>query len=83
MEQRDAAITMGAKSVTTIIFRKGHLVVPSVSTDVAVDFPIAARQVMKSLQPEENDVIVVSSADDSKKAEYAALSAAWTLIDSF
>ncbi len=81
IEQRDAAITIGARSVTTMIFRKGCLVVPSVSDDMVADFPIAARQVMRFLQPEENDAIIISSADDSKKAEYSALAAAWTLID--
>ena len=36
---------------------------------------------VRLLQPEENDVIVIGSADSLVKAEYGALAAAWTLID--
>lgn len=82
MEQRDAAIIIGAKSVTTMRFSKGHLIIPSVSNDVAHDFPVAAQEIMKLLAPRENDAVIISSADDPRKAEYGALSAAWTLIDS-
>jgi hypothetical protein len=81
MEQRDAAVIMGAKSVTTIVFRKGRLMIPSVSNDVAHDFPQATAQILRLLSPKENDAIVISSADNPRKAEYGALSAAWTLID--
>lgn len=81
MEQRDAAVIMGAKSVTTIVFRKGRLMIPSVSNDVAHDFPQATAQILRLLSPKENDAIVISSADNPGKAEYGALSAAWTLID--
>jgi predicted transcriptional regulator len=81
MEQRDAAIIMGAKSVTTMRLSKGCLIIPSVSNDVAHDFPVAAEEIMKLLAPHENDAVIISSADDPRKAEYGALSAAWTLID--
>lgn len=81
MKQRDAAIIVGARSVTTIILKKGHLVIPSVSDDVSKDFPRAANQIISLLQPEENDVIVIVSGDSSEKAEYGALAAAWTLVN--
>jgi predicted transcriptional regulator len=80
MEQRDAAIRMGAKSVTTMVCKNGRLVIPSVSNDVAKCFPIAAKQIAKVLKPEENDVIVIASADNDKMAEHGALAAAWTLV---
>lgn len=80
MEQRDAAIMVGAKGATTIMFKKGRLIVPSVSNNIAKDFPRAANQVIRLLQPEENDVIVIGSADSLGKAEYGTLAAAWTLI---
>jgi hypothetical protein len=33
------------------------------------------------MNPEEDDVIIVSSADSLEKAEYGALAAAWMLLD--
>jgi len=81
MKQRDAAIIVGARSVTTIILKEGHLVIPSVSDDVSKDFPRAANQIISLLQPEENDVIIIVSGDSSEKAEYGVLAAAWTLVN--
>ncbi|MFQ6095028.1 MAG: DUF4443 domain-containing protein [Candidatus Bathyarchaeia archaeon] len=80
LEQRDAAVTVGAKGATTLVFRDKKLVVPMVSEDLAKDFPVAFNQITRLMRIEENDVIVIGSADDLKKAEYGALSAAWTLI---
>jgi len=79
VEQRDSAVIAGAKGATTIIFKKGRLAIPSVSDDVAKDFPKAADQILKLLHPKENDVVIIGSADTSEKAEYGALAAAWTL----
>ncbi|MBS7647079.1 MAG: DUF4443 domain-containing protein [Candidatus Bathyarchaeia archaeon] len=81
MEQRDAAVRAGAKGAVTIVFKDGRLTIPSVNMDFARDFPKVADQIIKSLQPEENDVIVISGADASDLAEYSAAAAAWTLID--
>jgi predicted transcriptional regulator len=81
MRQRDAAIVAGARGTTTIILKEKHLVIPYVSDDVAEDFPKAAHQIVRLLQPEENDVIVIVSGDSSEKAEYGALAAAWTLVN--
>jgi predicted transcriptional regulator len=80
VEQRDASVMAGAKGATTIIFKSGHLTIPSVSNDVSKDFPKAGKQIM-FLQPKENDVIIIVSADSPEKAEYGALAAAWTLLD--
>jgi len=81
MKQRDAAIIVGARGATTIILKERHLIIPSVSDDVVEDFPKAANQIVRLLQPEENDVIVIVSGDTSEKAEYGALAAAWTLVN--
>jgi len=81
MEQRDAAIMAGAKAATTIIFKRGFLVIPFVSNNVAKDFPIAANQVVKFLQPEENDVAIIAGADTLIKAQHGAFAAAWALSD--
>jgi DNA-binding MarR family transcriptional regulator len=81
MEQRDAAVMAGAKSATTILFREGRLVFPSTIREVDKDFPKASAQIVKLLEPQENDAIVVVSSDSPRRAEYAALAAAWTLLD--
>jgi predicted transcriptional regulator len=82
MEQRDSAVAAGAKGATTILFRKGHLTFPRSDMNVSKNFPKASNQVLKLLKPGENDVIIIASSDDSKKAEYSALAAAWTLLGS-
>jgi len=81
VEQRDAAVMAGAKGATTIMFKKGRLRIPSVSDDVAEDFPSAANQIIRLLKPEENDVIIIVSADSLGKAEYGTLAAAWTVLN--
>ena len=81
VEQRDAAVMAGAKGATTIMFKEGRLKIPSVSNDVAKDFPDAANQIVRLLEPEENDVIVIGSADSLEKAEYGTLAAAWTVLN--
>ena len=81
VEQRDASVMAGAKGATTITFKEGRLKIPSVSDDVAKDFPDAANQIVRLLEPEENDVIIIGSADSLGKAEYGTLAAAWTLLN--
>lgn len=80
MKQRDAAVVAGAKGAVTLIYAEGKLAIPRVSDDVAKIYPKAYRQLMELLSPEENDVIIVASADTQKRAEYGALAAAWTLL---
>jgi len=81
VEQRDAAVVIGANGATTVVLRKGRLIIPSVSSNVAEDFPKAADQIIRLLQPKENDVAIIVSADTMKKAEYGTLAAAWTLLN--
>jgi predicted transcriptional regulator len=81
VEQRDAAIMAGARGATTIMFKEGRLRIPSVSDDVAKDFPNAANQIVRLLEPRENDVMIIGSADSLGKAEYGTLAAAWTVLD--
>jgi len=81
VEQRDASVMVGAKGATTIMFKEGRLKIPSVSDDVAADFPKAASQIVRFLAPKENDVIIIGSADSLGKAEYGTLAAAWTFLN--
>jgi len=80
VEQRDAAILTGAKGATTLIFKNQKLIQPGISENLARDFPTAFNQISRRLKLEDNDAVVVGSADTWEKAEYGALAAAWTLI---
>ncbi|RLG89482.1 hypothetical protein DRO34_07160, partial [Candidatus Bathyarchaeota archaeon] len=68
MKQRDAAVITGAKGAVTLVYANGKLTVPCVSDDVAETYPKAYRQLMKLLRPEENDVIIIASAEAKEKA---------------
>jgi predicted transcriptional regulator len=81
VEQRDAAVMAGARGATTILVKEGRLIIPSVSNIVVKDFPKAANQITKNFELEENDVIIIGSADSLGKAEYGTLAAAWTLLN--
>ena len=81
LEQRDAALLAGAKGAITLFFREEKLVLPAISEDVAKDFPAVFSQITKHLLLEENDVVVIGSADAWDKAEYGALAAAWSFIE--
>jgi len=81
VEQRDAAILTGAKGATTLVFKNQTLIQPGISENLAQDFPVAFNQITKRLELEDNDVIVVGSADTWERADYGALAAAWTLIE--
>ncbi len=81
IEQRDAAVKVGAKSVTTITYKNGRFIIPSVSDDVARDFPNVMQQLVTLFHPEENDVIIIGGAESSDLAEYGAIAAAWTLLN--
>ncbi|MCW4021351.1 MAG: DUF4443 domain-containing protein [Candidatus Bathyarchaeota archaeon] len=80
LEQRDAAVRAGARGAMTLVYRDNKLVLPTISTDVAKDHPKAFHQISSLLEPEENDIVVISCADQLKEAEYGALAAAWTVI---
>jgi DNA-binding MarR family transcriptional regulator len=80
LEQRDAAVKAGAKGAVTIMFKDNRLIIPSVSMDLERDYPVAFRDIMRLMKPVEGDVIIVSSANTSRNAEYGALAAAWSII---
>jgi len=81
LEQRDAAVISGARGAVTMIFRDKKLLIPTISEDVARDFPVAFGQITSLLKLKENDAVVIGSAEDWSNAEYGALAAAWTLIE--
>lgn len=81
IEQRDAAVMRGAKGAITVIVRDGRLIIPSVSDDFTRDFPKTAEKIVKLLQPEENDVVLISGADTLDLAEHGIAAVTWTLLD--
>jgi predicted transcriptional regulator len=81
IEQRDAAVKVGAKGAAAIIFKEGRFIIPSVSIDAAKDFPNLTEHLIKIFKPKENDVIVIGGADTPQVAEYGAMAATWTLLD--
>ncbi|MBS7653666.1 MAG: DUF4443 domain-containing protein [Candidatus Bathyarchaeia archaeon] len=81
LEQRDAAVMAGAKGAVTIVFKDNRLTIPSVSVNLERDYPAAFRDLMRLMKPEEGDVIIISSADTLRNAEYGAFAAAWSIID--
>jgi hypothetical protein len=81
MEQRDAAVMVGSRGATTILFNKGRLTFPSTNTGLVKDFPKASREINRLLKPDEDDAVIIVSSDNSRKAKHAALAAAWTLFE--
>jgi hypothetical protein len=82
LEQRDASLIAGAKGATTLVFKKGKLVMPNMSEDINRDYPVVYKQLTSLLHLNENDVVVIGGADSLDKAENGAYAAAWTLINS-
>lgn len=83
IEQRDAAIKAGAVGATTLIFKHKRLEIPGTGEDFIKNDPEAYSLIMKKLEPEENDVVIIASSHNRKISEMAAKSTAlYTLEDS-
>jgi len=80
LEQRDAAIATGAHGATTLIFSENGLTMPGVTEDVFKDVPSIRETLLSQLKPEENDVIIIGSAEDKRLAEFGAKMAAFELL---
>lgn len=76
LEQRDAAIRMGAQGATTLVFTRQELTMPSAKENVFKSIPGIRKELVSQLKPHENDVIVIGSAGDKLTAEYGAIAAA-------
>jgi hypothetical protein len=81
IEQRDAAIKMGASGATTLLFKDNKFLIPQTDYDALKDERQLSKQLLKNLQPRDEDVIIIGSDNYSKKrAEFAAKSAALITI---
>jgi DNA-binding MarR family transcriptional regulator len=81
IEQRDAAIMAGAKRAIIIVCKEGRLTIESVSTNLEKQFPEAANQILKAMQPKDNDALIIVGAGTLQKAKRGAFAASWTLVN--
>jgi hypothetical protein len=81
IEQRDAAIRMGGTGATTLLFRENKFLMPASGSGRGQDTLRKEQNVrailIDKLKPQEEDVIIIGSANiDRKTAELAAKNAA-------
>lgn len=83
LEQRDYAILYGSSGCITILFKNNRFVFPGNDRDCFENDYKTKKNLLEKLSPEENDVIIISSSNDSFVAEISAKnSALWTLATS-
>jgi predicted transcriptional regulator len=82
VEQRDAAIKVGALGATTLIFSRNKLTMPGVSEDIFQEIQPIHDALISKLKPRENDAIIIGSADEKRVAELGAKTAALELLKS-
>ena len=80
VEQRDAAIKVGALGATTFVFTSNRLTMPGVDEDIFQNTHTIYDALVATLKPKENDVIIIGSADEKRAAEFGAKTAALTLL---
>jgi hypothetical protein len=81
IEQRDAAIKVGATGATTLLFKDNKFVMPASSNDSLKKEQQVRKMLVEKLSPKEGDAIIIGSADSSEKtAELAAKNAALLTI---
>jgi hypothetical protein len=81
IEQRDAAIKMGAVGATTLVFKDNKFVMSASSNDSLKKDRHVRKMLIEKLNPREGDVIIIGSADSNQKtAELAAKNAALLTI---
>lgn len=81
IEQRDAAIKMGASGATTLLFKENKFLIPRIDYDALKDDHHLSEQLIENLHPQDGDVLIIGSDNRSKKkAEFAAKSAALVTI---
>ncbi len=78
LEERDWAIKMGAAGALTITYNKGNFWFPGLS-NLSQDNPQLVMSI-KHMNPEENDVIIISWGNTAKDSERGALAAALEII---
>ena len=69
IEQRDAAIKIGAKGATTLLFKDTKFMMPSNNTsyDSLQNEPHIFKLLTRTMNPEEGDAIIIGSDNTHKK----------------
>ena len=83
IEQRDAAIRVGATGACTLVYKNGQLVMPMgerESWTLQQHEPLFV-ELQKAFSPNNNDVITIVSAPSHELAEHSAMAAALTLLE--
>lgn len=82
VEQRDAAIKVGALGATTLVFSHNKLIMPGVDEDIFQNIRPIHNLLVSQLKPKENDVIIIGSGNKRREAEFGAKAAAFELLKS-
>lgn len=80
IEQRDAVIKIGALGATTLVFRDNKLFTSDKNYDISIKDEKLIAIIIEKLQPENEDVIIIASAENKKTADLAAKRAALETI---
>ncbi len=83
VEQRDAAIKMGAKGATTLVYKDGKFMIPGTKYNALRDEKALEKLLKDKLNPVDDDIIIIGSDDSSiVLSELAAKSAALYTLES-
>lgn len=81
LEQRDAAVGVGAAGATTLVVKEGKFSIPGGSTDCEKDFPGPSWGSLRGhLRLANGDAVILSGAAGEVTSKLGALSAALTLL---
>jgi DNA-binding transcriptional regulator LsrR (DeoR family) len=80
IEQRDAAVRVGANGAVTFVVKHGELIMPPPAGSETKGWENLARAIKEAFEPHENDVIIIAGGDSEQYAEEGAMAAAWVLI---
>lgn len=75
IEQRDAAMKIGALGATTLIYSREKLKMPLVPEDIFRHVPTIHETLISKLKPQENDVVIIGTGEDRLTAELGAIAA--------
>ena len=80
LEQRDYAILYGSEGCLTLLYKNQKFIFPSEDKEALNDDVKTKKILEKKLHPGEEDVIIISSSDDSFVAEISAKNSALATI---
>jgi Mn-dependent DtxR family transcriptional regulator len=80
IEQRDAAVRVGANGALTALFANGRFTLPGEGTDCERDGPGELWKAARAAGPREGDVLIVVGADSQETADLGTLAAALTVL---